>query len=504
MSNLILNRNLLCLLILDILILSGCPLPVMEELTVNIYSPSTAVVSNLSECEVSVTFSQEVDKIRTAKAFSFLSNQVAVDGDVSWDNKKTLKFTPFKPLEKYNKYTISITTSAVDIYGNNLGIPFSFSFSNLKDEVRPVLISHTPEDRDILNINNQAVTLTFSESMDITSVLDAFSIVPSVEGSYSWNTDTTVLTFTPYQSYTWQTEYRVNLTTSASDLMSNTLSVLNNFTFYTGLDSEQPSLNQVSNGSDFILTVEDDSVPGITVNSLWEADWNMEFNFNPEDRISIDSFRTKLNFEPAVNFEIINPEDLFQNPVIITFPDRLIWDTNYQIRLEKGYEDEFLNTGKEATYYIKVNGPLTSPPAVRNAALLVDPADPQCTLIHNFNSFPFDTYDISATGYIDLYIALPRLQDVSANAILFSFMDNFDFVAPSSALTATIQEIRQIAAGDSHLARVAADDELVFRIYIVFQDQNSGGIGKILLREKFDDSLGNILSNDFEMRIQIQ
>jgi len=185
MSNLILNRNLLCLLILDILILSGCPLPVMEELTVNIYSPSTAVVSNLSECEVSVTFSQEVDKIRTAKAFSFLSNQVAVDGDVSWDNKKTLKFTPFKPLEKYNKYTISITTSAVDIYGNNLGIPFSFSFSNLKDEVRPVLISHTPEDRDILNINNQAVTLTFSESMDITSVLDAFSIVPSVEGSYS-------------------------------------------------------------------------------------------------------------------------------------------------------------------------------------------------------------------------------------------------------------------------------------------------------------------------------
>jgi len=504
MLNLTLNRNLLFLLILDILILSGCPLPVMEELTVDEYSPSSTVVNEISECEVSVTFSQEVDKVRTAKAFSFLSNQIAVDGNISWNNEKTLKFTPFKPLEKNNKYTISITTSAVDIYGNNLGIPFYFSFSNLKDEVRPVLISHIPEDREILNINNQAITLTFSESMDITSVLDAFSIVPSVEGSYSWNTDTTVLTFTPYQSYTWQSEYRVNLTTTAADLMGNTLSVLNNFTFYPGLNSAPPSLDQVSNGGDFILMAEDDSVSGITVNSLWEADWKMEFNFNPEDRISITSFRTKLNFEPAVTFEITNSEDLFQNPVVITFPDRLTWDTSYQIRLKEGYEDEFLNTGEEVTYYVKVNGPLTSPPVVRDAALLIDPADPRCTLVHNFDSFPFDTYNNSATGYIDLYVALPRSVDVSTDTILFSFIDNFNFTAPSTALTAAIREVRLIAASDPYLARAAAADELVFRIYIDFQDQDSGGIGKILLNKDFNDGRGNSMTDNFEMRIQIQ
>ncbi|MCF6334670.1 MAG: Ig-like domain-containing protein, partial [Spirochaetales bacterium] len=407
-------------------------------------------------------------------------------------------------LEEYNKYTISITTSAVDIYGNNLGLPFSFSFSNLKDEVRPVLLSHIPEDRDILNQNNQAVILTFSESMDITSVLDAFSILPSIDGSYSWNADTTIFTFTPYQSYTWQTEYRVNLTTSASDLMGNTLAASNDFTFFVGLDSIPPSLQQLSNGSGFILMAEDDSVPGITVNSLWEADWSMEFNFNPEDQISITSFRTKLNFEPAVTFEITSPEDLFQNPIVITFPDRLTWGTTYRIKLEEGFEDEYLNTGEEETYYIKVDGPLTSPPVVKDVSLLVDPGDLQCTIIHNFDSFPFDTYDISNLGFIDLYVALPRPGDVSTDTILFSFMDNFDFVSPSTALTATIQEVRQIAAGDTYLARAAAADELVFRIYIVFQDQDSGGIGKILLNKDFDDSLGNLMANDFEMRIQIQ
>ena len=504
MSDLTLNRNILCLLLFGILILSGCPLPVMEELTIDVYTPSTAVVQEISECEVSVTFSQNVDKVRTAKAFTFLSNQVAVDGDISWDNDRTLKFTPLASLEEYNKYTISITTSAVDIYGNNLGFPFSFSFSSLNDEVRPVLLSHTPEDRDILNQNNQAVILTFSEPMDITSVLDAFSILPSIDGSYSWNADTTIFTFTPYQSYSWQTEYRVNLTTSASDLMGNTLSAPDDFTFFVGLDSIPPSLEQLSNGSGFIVIAEDNSVPGITVNSLWEADWGMEFNFNPEDRISITSFRSKLNFEPAVAFEITNPEDLFQNPVFITFPDRLTWDTTYRIKLEEGYEDEYLNSGEEETYYIKVDGPLTSPPVISDVALLVNPGDLQGTIIHNFDSFPFDTYNPGARGFIDLYIALPRPGDVSADTILFSFMDNFDFIAPSTALTAAIQEVKLIGAGDPLLARASTANELVFRVYIVFQDQNSGGIGKIILDNGFTDSLGNQLSEDFEMRIQIQ
>ena len=83
-------------------------------------------------------------------------------------------------------------------------------------------------------------------------------------------------------------------------------------------------------------------------------------------------------------------------------------------------------------------------------------------------------------------------------------MDNFNFTAPSTALTAAIREVRLIAASDPYLARAAAADELVFRIYIDFQDQDSGGIGKILLNKDFNDSRGNSMIDNFEMRIQIQ
>ncbi|MCK5674552.1 MAG: Ig-like domain-containing protein, partial [Spirochaetales bacterium] len=397
-----LNNFFLLLMLPVLLILGACSFSVMEELTIEKHTPSISVVAGISECVVSVTFSEDVDKIVTAKAFTFLSNQTSVDGDIFWDNKRTLTFTPFESLEENNKYTISVTTSATDIYGNSLGLPFSFSFSNKEDELRPELLSHSPEDKDILDQNNRAVTLTFSEPMDITSVLDAFSIIPSIEGSYSWNEDTTIFTFTPYGAFTCQTEYRVKLTANAFDLMGNTLAALNDFTFFAGSDSTSPSLQQLSNGSGFILTSEDNTIPGITVNSLWEANWGGEFSFNPEDLISINSFRTKLNFEPTVAFEITNPEELFQNPVSITFPDRLTWGTSYQIKLGKGYEDEYLNTGEETTYYIRVDGSLTSPPVVNDVALLVNPGDPNGTIINNFDSFPFDTYNPGARGFIDI------------------------------------------------------------------------------------------------------
>jgi hypothetical protein len=503
MSGLILNKFPVLLLYFGILLTGACHLMVMEELSIVEHSPSTKVVQEISECSVSVTFSQDIDKIKTAKAFLLLNNQDSMDGEVSWENDRTIRFTPFESLKENNKYTVSISTSATDIYGNSLSLPFSYSFSNKEDELRPVLLSHNPEDRDILDQNDQSVTLTFSESMDISSVLDAFTIIPSIAGSYSWNADTTIFTFTPFQPFTWQTEYRIKLNVNASDLMGNTLSTQKNFTFFTGLDSFPPILQQISNGSRFILTNEDEIIPGITINSLWEADWGMEFTFNPEDQISINSFRIKLNFKPAVTFEINNSEDLYQNPISITFPNRLTWNTSYQIKLESGYEDEYQNSGQAATYYVKVDGPLTSPPVVNDIALLVNPGDPQGTIIHTFDSFSFNTYNPGAQGFIDIYVSLPRQEDVSAETILFSFMDNFDFVAPSTALIAAIQELRLIGAGDSFLARAAAADELVFRVYLIFQDQDSGGNGSIFLNNGFSDGLGNKLSENYEMRIQI-
>jgi len=68
------------------------------------------------------------------------------------------------------------------------------------------------------------ITVTFSEIMDTTSVEQAFSISPRTAGVFSWNSDRTVMTFTPGNRWHYGTTYTCSIGTDAQNSRGTGLS----------------------------------------------------------------------------------------------------------------------------------------------------------------------------------------------------------------------------------------------------------------------------------------
>jgi hypothetical protein len=87
--------------------------------------------------------------------------------------------------------------------------------------VPPKVIDLDPED-DAINVPlSKELSITFSESMNQTSVEEAFLITPSILGDFSWEGDT--MKFTPQTQFEEGTPYQVRISSSAMDLENETL-----------------------------------------------------------------------------------------------------------------------------------------------------------------------------------------------------------------------------------------------------------------------------------------
>ena len=64
---------------------------------------------------------------------------------------------------------------------------------------------------------NAPVIVNFSESMNQSASQNAFSISPSVTGTWSWSGDGKSVTFSHSQTFSYATQYTVSVATSARD-----------------------------------------------------------------------------------------------------------------------------------------------------------------------------------------------------------------------------------------------------------------------------------------------
>lgn len=78
--------------------------------------------------QIKIVFSRPMNQDVTSQSFSI---QPKIDGNFSWV-QNTLFFTPKKSFSYGQKYVVSLTTKAQDIYGNHLGHPFEKAIT-LKD-----------------------------------------------------------------------------------------------------------------------------------------------------------------------------------------------------------------------------------------------------------------------------------------------------------------------------------------------------------------------------------
>jgi parallel beta-helix repeat protein len=96
------------------------------------------------------------------------------------------------------------------------------------------VVSHTPEGTDI-SIDSK-ITVTFNNAMNETATESAFSITPSIEGNFTWDSHT--LTFDPSGQLQYQTTYTVKINTDATDISGWPLNQVHTWSFTTVINDE--------------------------------------------------------------------------------------------------------------------------------------------------------------------------------------------------------------------------------------------------------------------------
>lgn len=81
----------------------------------------------------------------------------------------------------------------------------------------PVVLAQSPIHEASNVVVTTPITLTFSKRMNTNATQNAFSITPSVPGSFSWSADRTVMTFTPNSELVGKTTVVVRVNSTATD-----------------------------------------------------------------------------------------------------------------------------------------------------------------------------------------------------------------------------------------------------------------------------------------------
>ena len=111
------------------------------------------------------------------------------------------------------------------------------------DTTPPTITAHSPTGPDVPV--GTVITATFSEPMSTSSAEGAFSVSPSVAGTFSWIGNT--MTFTQGMDLSYGTTYMATIDTAATDLAGNHIKSAYSwqFTTETALDTPPPAISDV-------------------------------------------------------------------------------------------------------------------------------------------------------------------------------------------------------------------------------------------------------------------
>lgn len=129
-------------------------------------------------------------------------------------------------------YPNSISQELVEIIvsdGDLTSIPHYILVTVIGDYSSPTILEKSPTGVNIHVSSN--ITVTFSESMDQSTVEQAFSITPKTTGTFSWIDF--LMIFNPFYELLYNTTYSVTIVTTATDLAGNYLDTFCNWSFTT-------------------------------------------------------------------------------------------------------------------------------------------------------------------------------------------------------------------------------------------------------------------------------
>ena len=181
---------------------------------------------------VTATFNKAMDPntINTA-TFLLKDGATVILGQVSY-TALTASFAPTVALSPNKLYTATITTGAKDPSGNPMAADYTWTFTT---STLPTVTSTDPAANATGVILSKILTANFSKAMDPTTVNVLTFLLKQgtnpVVGTVTYSG--TTATFAPTASFAANTVYTATITTSAKDLMGNSLAANYTWSFTT-------------------------------------------------------------------------------------------------------------------------------------------------------------------------------------------------------------------------------------------------------------------------------
>jgi hypothetical protein len=199
-----------------------------------------------TNASVSVTFSEAIDVTTVSPGTIWLkrADGTIVPAAVSYANKVVV-LNPTALLTANSVYTASVATGIKDLAGNALANPTSWSFTTAAatDLTPPTVNSTNPANFATNVFINQSINATFSEAMNATTLNTSTFLVDGVVGTVTYDTNSHIATFKPQGNLATNTTYTARIETGAKDTSGNRLQLEKTWTFRTGVQSAQTSIN---------------------------------------------------------------------------------------------------------------------------------------------------------------------------------------------------------------------------------------------------------------------
>ena len=176
----------------------------------------------------------------------------SVPGVVTYDaSSNTATFTPSSTLALNTLYTATITTGAIDVYGNALASNFVWTFTtgdSICQSGPPTVISVAPPNLASGICPNTVVIATFSKAMNPATIISpatTFTLTgpgtTPVAGQVTYDASSYAATFTPSSNLALNTLYTATITTGAQDPSGNALASNYVWSFTTSVAACQAS-----------------------------------------------------------------------------------------------------------------------------------------------------------------------------------------------------------------------------------------------------------------------
>ena len=190
--------------------------------------------SNIStRAIITIELSEPMDTYSVRSAFG-IAPMAHISLDFSHDNR-SLNATPFLPLEYSTRYTVNLSTVAMDVSGNHLRENLSFDFTTMPDLIGPRSTSITAthvSGKGKVYLDSK-FEFHFNEPINKTSYEEAFSIFPSVAGNQRTIDGNRTFKFQPDDLLDYDTTYRIQLSPTLKDLAGNSMTEHTYYNFTT-------------------------------------------------------------------------------------------------------------------------------------------------------------------------------------------------------------------------------------------------------------------------------